>query len=87
MAGFHTAHSISMKLYKIFDIFQINKSKISTLVSDIASNMKALATVLKVNYYGCFAHLINLFVNRAVNMKYIIKSKKQIIDANELIDS
>jgi len=66
--GSHKATNVADRLKEIFTLFGFDTCKVSTLIADNASNMKKLAEILKLNYYGCFAHLLNLIVNKAFSM-------------------
>ena len=74
--GSHSASNIVNKLEQIFSLFELEKSKISSITADNASNMKKLARLLGKNYIGCFAHLINLIVNKAFAMCFLRKKNK-----------
>jgi hypothetical protein len=73
--GSHTALNIAQKLDQIFLLFNLDKKKISSITADNASNMKKLSKILNKDYYGCFAHLLNLIVNKAFDMCFLRKKK------------
>ena len=61
-------------------MFVIDVKKINTLVADHASNMGKLARILEINYFGCFAHLLNIVVNKAFSFCF---SKINIINQDD----
>ena len=68
MLGSHKAENVAERLKEIFTLFAFDTSRVSTLIADNASNMKKLAKSLNLNYFGCFAHFLNLIVNKAFSM-------------------
>jgi hypothetical protein len=63
--GSHSHTAIAEKIVELFNEFKIN-GKVGILVADNASNMKLVAKKLNLQFLGCFGHLINLIVKKAL---------------------
>ena len=84
MLGSHKAENVAERLKEIFTLFGFDTSKVSTLIADNASNMKKLAKSLNLNYFGCFAHLLNLIVNKAFSMCFSPLNDPNDDDSDEI---
>ena len=67
IVGSHTSENIKEVLLKFFESFGI-LNKVVSITGDNAANMQAAAEKLKIKYYGCFAHTLNLIVQNSLKL-------------------
>ena len=63
--GSHTADNIKEVLLNFFESFGI-LNKVVSITGDNAANLRLAAEKLKIKFYGCFAHTLNLIVQNAL---------------------
>ncbi|XP_055522567.1 E3 SUMO-protein ligase ZBED1-like [Wyeomyia smithii] len=61
----HTAENIAEWISNVLRKFEI-EYKITAIVTDNATNMRATANILKIRHVRCFAHSLNLVVQNAI---------------------
>ncbi len=81
-----TAATITNSLYNILCEFKLKPSNIISFVSDNCNTMKSVCTALcnkisdqhtTFNFFGCFAHIINIIIKDSVlNSEIFIKARK-----------
>lgn len=78
--GSHTADAISRHLQRIIREWQF-ENKITLAVSDNAANyVSAISDKLKWKHWGCFAHTLNLIVNKSLEpVQNILRKVKNIV--------
>ena len=65
LPGSHTAQNIADGLNKFFLDYNI-KGKVVSITGDNAANFRTAARILNINFFGCFAHILNLIVSNAI---------------------
>jgi hypothetical protein len=78
----HTAESLSNELKRVLSEYDILKKTV-TAVTDHASTMGAVCEKMRIDFYGCFAHLLNLIVQSFFAFIKITKSKDDEISDHE----
>ena len=58
----HTAAGHAVALNEVFDVYDGFKKKINRLTNDKADVISSTAGILKVSWFGCFPHTLNLVV-------------------------
>lgn len=77
----HSAENLKNIVKSVLNEFSI-KEKTVGLVTDNASNMVSMASFLKINHFGCFAHVLNLVVNKFLNFA-LKNSNRSLNDSTE----
>ena len=67
MAERHTGANIALRIQEVLEVWNIQGSHVSAVVTDNASNMIAALNSLECGHLPCFAHTLQLAVNKGLD--------------------
>ena len=67
MAERHTGTNIASRIQEVLEVWNIQASHTSTVVTGNASNMTAALNNLECGHLPCFAHTLQLAVNKRLD--------------------
>ena len=67
MAERHTGANIALRIQEVLEVWNIQASHVSAVVTDNASNMTAALNSLECGHLPCFAHTLQLAVNKGLD--------------------
>ena len=73
MAERHTGINIAARIKEVAEMWNIDGEHVSAVVTDNASNMPAAVDILKWNHLPCFAHTLQLAVNKDLDANSLVQ--------------
>ena len=67
MAERHTGTNIASRIQEVLEVWNIQVSHVSAVVTDNASNMTAALNSLECGHLSCLAHTLQLAVNKGLD--------------------
>ena len=69
----HTGVNIATRLREVTEMWNIDDEHVSAVVTDNASNMSVAVDILEWNHLPCFAHTLQLAVNKGLDSNVLIQ--------------
>ena len=63
----HTGTNIASRIQEVLEVWNIQASHVSAVVTDNTSNMSAVLNSLECGHLPCFAHSLQLAVNKGLD--------------------